>query len=52
MTITKQDAVLRTDVDEVAVLTPNALKSINALSEAMLQALSETFDKIAEGRSV
>jgi enoyl-CoA hydratase/carnithine racemase len=44
--------ILRTDVDGVAVLTLNAPKSINALSEAMLQALSGTFDKIVEDRSV
>lgn len=56
MTITEkqtdQDLILRTDVDGVAVLTLNAPKSINALSEAMLQALSDTFDNIEEDRSV
>jgi len=46
------DLVLRTDTDGVAVLTLNAPKSINALSEAMLGALSETFDQIADDRSV
>jgi enoyl-CoA hydratase/carnithine racemase len=46
------DLILRTDADGVAVLTLNAPKSINALSEAMLDALSDTFDKIAADRSV
>ncbi len=50
--LTDTDLVLRTDTDGVAVLTLNAPKSINALSEAMLRALSETFDQIAEDRSV
>lgn len=46
------DLVLRSDTDGVAVLSLNAPKSINALSEAMLHALSDTFDKVAEDRSV
>ena len=46
------DLVLRADTEGVAVLTLTAPKSINALSEAMLAALSETLDKIAEDRSV
>ena len=46
------DLLLRADDDGVAVLTLNAPKSINALSEAMLAALSTAFDQIAEDRSV
>lgn len=42
----------RTDHDGVAILTLNAPKSINALSEAMLGALSEALDRIAEDRTV
>ena len=37
------DLLLRSDTDSVAVLTLNAPKSINALSEEMLRALSDTF---------
>ena len=44
--------VLREDMNGVAVLSLNAPRSINALSEAMLTALSDTFDEIAEDRSV
>ena len=47
-----EDLLLRKDHDGVTVLTQNAPKSINALSEAMLAALSDTFDQIAEDRSV
>ena len=47
-----EDLLLRKDHDGVTVLTLNAPKSINALSEAMLAALSDTFDQIAEDRSV
>lgn len=46
------DLILRTDTDGVAVLTLNAPKSINALSEAMLGALSDSFDQIAEDPNV
>ena len=52
MTMQPNDLLLRTDDDGVAVLTLNAPKSMNALSEAMLSALSETLDRIAEDRSV
>ncbi len=44
--------LLRTDTDGVAVLTLNAPKSINALSEDMLTALSEALDALAEDRRV
>ena len=44
--------ILRSDQDGVAVLTLNAPKSINALSEEMLAALSEIMDEIAADRSV
>lgn len=46
------DILTRSDEDGVAVLTLNAPQSINALSEAMLTALSETLDAIAGDRSV
>jgi enoyl-CoA hydratase/carnithine racemase len=42
----------RTDDDGIAVVTLNAPESINALSEAMLDALSNEFDRIAEDRSI
>ena len=44
--------VLREDKDGVAMLTLNAPKSINALSEAMIEALSQTLDEIGGDRSV
>lgn len=44
--------LLREDRDSVARLRMNAPKSINALSEAMLAALSETLDDIAADRSI
>ncbi len=47
-----QALVLRADADGVATLTLNQPRSINALSEAMLGALSETLDAIAADRSV
>ncbi len=50
--MTNSDPLLRRDDDGVAVLTLNAPKSINALSEAMLGALSSTLDAIADDRSV
>ncbi len=46
------DLLKRTDDDGVAILTLNAPASINALSEAMLAALSEALDRIAGDRSV
>ncbi len=46
------DLLLRTDRDGVTVVTLNAPKSINALSEAMLAALSKTLDDIAADKSV
>jgi enoyl-CoA hydratase/carnithine racemase len=42
----------RIDDDGIAVVTLNAPESINALSEAMLDALSNEFDRIAEDRSI
>ncbi|WP_422075275.1 enoyl-CoA hydratase [Tranquillimonas rosea] len=47
-----RDLVTRTDGGGVATLTLNAPKSINALSEAMMGALSRTLDEIAEDTSV
>ena len=44
--------LLRQDQDGVTILTLNAPKSINALSEQMLAALSQAFDQIAQDRSV
>src|SRR6056297_268730 len=49
---TSFDLVQRTDADGVATLTLNAPRSINALSEAMMSALSDKLDAIAEDRSV
>lgn len=46
------DLLQRADDDGVAILTLNAPESINALSEAMLIALSEEFDRIGRDRSV
>jgi len=46
------DLLERGDNNGVTTLTLNAPKSINALSEAMLAALSNTLDQIAEDRSV
>ncbi|SFP67257.1 enoyl-CoA hydratase [Tranquillimonas alkanivorans] len=44
--------VVRTDADGVAVLTLNEPASINALSEAMLAAISDGLDEIAQDPSV
>ncbi|KAG1647583.1 Enoyl-CoA hydratase domain-containing protein 3, mitochondrial [Nymphon striatum] len=46
------DLLIREDNNGVSVLTLNAPKSINALSEQMLEALSATLDDIAQDRSV
>ncbi len=46
------DLLERIDDDGVTILTLNAPGSINALSEAMLAALSDAFDEIAEDRAV
>ena len=46
------DLLKRADKDGVTILTLNAPKSINALSEAMLAALSDAFDQIAADRSI
>ncbi len=50
--IENDSLILRTDADGVATLTLNAPRSINALSEAMMAALSETLDEIAADSSV
>lgn len=47
-----EDLILRAETNGVCVLTLNAPGSINALSEAMLAALSATFDDVAQDRSV
>src|SRR6056297_2020351 len=44
--------VIRNDADGVATLTLNAPRSINALSEAMMGALSDTLDAIAQDATV
>ena len=46
------DLLIRQDTDGIAVLTLNAPKSINALSEAMIAALSEAFDALKPDRSI
>jgi enoyl-CoA hydratase/carnithine racemase len=51
-TVETDQLILRTDDDGICVLTLNAPKSINALSEAMLAAMSEMLDDIAADRSV
>ena len=50
--MSNSDVLKRTDDDGVTILTLNAPRSINALSEVMLAALSDTFDRIAADRSV
>ena len=47
-----EPSVLRSDDDGVCILTLNAPKSINALSEHMLSALTNALDEIAVDRSV
>ena len=51
-TAAADDLLLREDAGGIATLTLNAPKSINALSEAMLDALIATLDDIAADRSV
>ena len=46
------EILTRTDEAGIAILSMNAPKSINALSEAMIDALSSTLDEIATDRSV
>ena len=43
-----QEILLREDVSDVAILTMNTPKSLNALSDAMLKALHDTFNTLAE----
>ena len=43
-----QDILLREDINDVAILTMNTPKSLNALSDAMLSTLHDTFDSIAD----
>ena len=50
--MSNSDLLIRTDEDGVTILTLNAPQAINALSEEMMAALSDTFDQIAEDRSV
>jgi len=46
------DLLRRTDQDSVAILRLNDPRSINALSEAMLDALSAELDRLTEDRSI
>ena len=48
----ENDLLKRQDADGIAVLTLNAPRSINALSEAMIAALSAALDQIKSDRSV
>lgn len=50
--MTDSDLLIRSDEEGVTILTLNAPKSINALSEEMMAALSDSLDQIAEDRSV
>lgn len=43
-----QDILLRKDIDDVAILTLNTPKTLNALSDAMLATLHATLDSIAD----
>ena len=52
MNDTAPQPLLRSDHDGVAVLTLNAPREMNVLSERMLAALSATLDEISEDRSV
>ncbi len=47
-----REPLQRTDDNGIAIVMLNAPESINALSEAMLDALSNEFDRIAEDRSI
>ncbi len=51
-TMENNQLILRSDKDGICVLTLNAPKSINALSEAMLAAMSDTLDAIAADGSI
>lgn len=51
-TLENNNLIVRSNQDGIAVLTLNAPKSINALSEAMMASLSEELDNIAADRSV
>lgn len=48
----REDLLLRRDESGVCVLTLNAPRTINALSEEMLSTLSTTLDELAQDRSV
>ncbi len=50
--MTNSDLLLRSDDGGVAILTLNMPKTINALSEEMMAALSDSLDQIANDRSV
>ena len=47
-----EDLILRHDQDGVATLTLNAPASLNALSDAMLAALAESFAALAQDRTI
>ena len=50
--MSNEDLLLRSDDDGVTILTLNAPQTINALSEAMLVALTSALDDIADDHSV
>ena len=50
--VSDETLLLRDDVDGVTTLTLNRPKQYNALSEAMLAALQQTLDEIAQDSSV
>ncbi len=52
MNETTPQPLLRTDQDGVCVLTLNTPRTMNVLSEAMLAALTEVLDEIADDRDV
>lgn len=47
-----QDILLRNDQNDIAILTMNDPKSLNALSEAMMSALHTELDKIAKTMTI
>lgn len=50
--MTESPLVLREDQDDIAILTLNAPNSLNALSDAMISALTEAVDALAQDRSI
>ena len=44
--------LLRSDQDKIAILTLNSPKNLNALSEAMLEALKLNLEEIGESKKI